>query len=83
MSLQLKLAVRQLKKNRSFSLLNILGLSLGLTTFLLILLYVADELSFDRWSPTAPRIVRLNTDLLSDSRLSEFADASPSVIPHL
>jgi len=79
MSLQLKLAIRQLKKNRSFSLLNILGLTLGLTTFLLIVLYVADELSFDRWSPLATRIVRLNTDLLSDGRLTQFADASPGV----
>lgn len=83
MSLHLKLAIRQLKKNRSFSLLNILGLSLGLTTFLLIILYVADELSFDRWNPNAPRIARLNTDLLSDGRLSQFADASPAVAPLL
>jgi len=82
-SLHFKLAVRQLKKNRSFSLLNIFGLALGLTTFLLIVLYVADEWSFDRWNTNADRIVRLNTDLLSDGRLSQFADAAPPVGPIL
>jgi len=82
-SLHFKLAIRQLKKNRSFSLLNIFGLALGLTTFLLIVLYVADELSFDRWNTNADRIVRLNTDLLSDGRLSQFADAAPPVGPIL
>jgi putative ABC transport system permease protein len=82
-SLHFKLAIRQLKKNRSFSLLNILGLTLGLTTFLLIVLYVADELSFDQWNTNADRIVRLNTDLLSDGRLSQFADAAPPVGPIL
>ncbi|HVU95407.1 MAG TPA: ABC transporter permease [Puia sp.] len=82
-SLHVKLAIRQLKKNRSFSLLNIFGLALGLTTFLLIVLYIADEWSFDRWNTNADRIVRLHTDLLSDGRLSQFADAAPPVGPIL
>jgi len=82
-SLHFKLAIRQLKKNRSFSLLNILGLTLRLTTFLLIALYFADELGFDQWNAKTTRIVRLNTDLLSDGRLTQFADAAPPVGPIL
>jgi putative ABC transport system permease protein len=82
-SLHFKLAIRQLEKSRSFSLLNILGLTLGLTTFLLIVLYVADDLSFDRWNPNADRIIRPNADLYSDGRLSSFAGVSPIVAPTL
>jgi hypothetical protein len=44
--INLRLAIRQLLKTRGFTALNILGLTLGLTTFLLIVLYVADECSY-------------------------------------
>lgn len=75
----IKLAFRQLKKNKVFSLLNILGLTLGLTTFLLIALYVTDELSYDRWNTKADRIVRTNTDLKLNGTFTAFADAAPPV----
>ncbi|HEY4336003.1 MAG TPA: ABC transporter permease, partial [Puia sp.] len=78
-SLQFKLAIRQLKKNKAFTLLNILGLTLGLTTFLLIVLYVTDELNFDRYNTKFDRIVRLNTDVVLNSQPSAFADAAPPV----
>jgi len=83
MSIHTRLAIRQLQKNKSFSLLNILGLTLGLTTFLFIVLYVADELRYDRWNPNATRIVRPNADIYSDGRLSTFADVSPLAAPTL
>jgi putative ABC transport system permease protein len=43
--LQFLLAIRQLQRNKGFTLLNILGLTLGLTTFFFITLYVVNELS--------------------------------------
>lgn len=78
-----KLAFRQLTKNRAFTALNILGLTLGLTTFLLIALYIHDELSFDKFNINAGRIVRLNTDIFSDGSLDERAGGSPAVAPVL
>lgn len=78
-----KLAFRQLKKNKGFTTLNILGLALGLTTFLLIVLHVADELSYDRFHTKAGRIVRLNTDIYADGKLTAFAVAAPPVAPTL
>ena len=75
----LKLALRQFQKNRSFSILNLLGLTLGLTTFLLIVLYVTDELSYDRYNVNAHRIVRIHTDINIHNQLTQFADASPAV----
>ena len=51
--------VRNLKKNSTYSLLNILGLAVGLTAFILIALYVQYELSFDRHQDNAGRIYRV------------------------
>jgi putative ABC transport system permease protein len=78
-----KLAWRQLLKNKGFTALNIFGLTLGLATFLLITIYVADELSYDRFNVNANRICRLNTDILSGGTLTSMADAAPPVAPTL
>ena len=59
-----KVAWRNLWKNKSFSLINILGLATGLACFILISLYVVDELSYDRYNKKADRIYRVNTDLV-------------------
>lgn len=45
----LKIAARNLRKNIAFSVINIAGLSIGLACCTLILLYITDELSFDRF----------------------------------
>jgi putative ABC transport system permease protein len=55
-----KTAWRSLKKNRTFSFLNIAGLSIGLACSLLIALYVLDELSYDRFNAQASNIYRIN-----------------------
>ena len=59
----LKVALRNLWKNKSFSAINILGLAIGLATCLLIVLYVADELSYDGYNDKAARIYRVNADI--------------------
>jgi len=55
----IKIAWRNLKRNRAFSAINIIGLALGLATCLLISLFVLDELSYDRFNEKADRIVRV------------------------
>ena len=54
----LLVTVRNLQKNSTYSLLNILGLAVGLTAFILIALYVQYELSFDKYHENADRIYR-------------------------
>jgi len=54
-----KVLVRNLIKNKMFSLLNILGLSIGLATCLLISLYVFDEASYDRQHEDGNRVFRI------------------------
>lgn len=59
----LKVAWRNLSKNKVFSFINILGLAIGLSCFLLIALYVMDELSYDKYNANADRIYRINSDI--------------------
>ncbi|WKN41807.1 ABC transporter permease [Tunicatimonas pelagia] len=54
----LKVAFRNLISNRVYSLINIGGLSVGVATFLLILLWIADELSYDRYHTNADNLYR-------------------------
>lgn len=55
----IKIAWRNLKRNKLFSLINILGLSLGISTCFIIMLYVQDELSYDKFHENATNIVRI------------------------
>src|SRR6478735_3766210 len=59
----LKIAWRNLAKNKAYSIINITGLAIGLSCFLLIALYVMDELSYDRFYPNADRICRIHSDI--------------------
>jgi putative ABC transport system permease protein len=59
----LKVAWRNLVRNKTFSLINIIGLATGLACFLLISLYVLNELSYDRYNKNATRIYRINSDI--------------------
>ena len=59
----LKIAWRNLLKNKTFSLINIIGLASGLACFILIALYIIDELSFDKYHDKADRIYRINSDI--------------------
>src|SRR5690606_21776522 len=54
-----KIAWRNLKRNKLFSLINISGLSLGIATCFIIMLYVQDELSYDTFHENAAKIVRV------------------------
>ncbi|MGE5798536.1 MAG: ABC transporter permease [Ignavibacteria bacterium] len=55
----IKVALRNLLKYKGYSFINISGLAIGITCCLLILLYVQDELSFDRYNEKADRIYRV------------------------
>ena len=54
----LRVALRNLWKYKAFSLINIVGLAVGIACCIAILLYVRDELSYDKYSKNADRIYR-------------------------
>jgi putative ABC transport system permease protein len=73
----LKIAWRNLVKNKTFSIINIAGLAIGLACFTLIALYVMDELSYDRHNDKADRIYRIHSDIKmgnSDLHLAVASD---------
>jgi putative ABC transport system permease protein len=55
-----KTAWRHLLKNKFYSAINITGLAIGLAVGIMILLWVQDEMSYDRSSPNAGQIYRIN-----------------------
>ena len=69
---------RNIRRNKGFAFLNILGFSLGLSAFLLVALFVADELSYDRHHQYHDRIFRADTELKYGSAVTSYAiTASP------
>ena len=73
----LTIAWRNLLRNKTFSLINIAGLAIGLGSFILIVLFVTDELSFDKYNEKADRIYRVDSDIRfggSDLKLAVNSD---------
>jgi putative ABC transport system permease protein len=60
----LKIIFRNFSKEKAFTLINVTGLTLGLAAFLLISLYVIDEMSYDRFYPSADNIYRVRNEVL-------------------
>ncbi len=58
-----KTAFRSLLNNKFYTGINIIGLAVGLATCLMILLYVLDELNYDKFNTKADRIYRLNNEI--------------------
>ncbi len=57
----LKTAIRNLLRNKTFSLINILGLSIGMAACLLIMLWIQDELNFDTFHKSKDKMYRIMT----------------------
>jgi len=57
----LLVALRNFKRDRWYSLLNILGLTIGITFSIFLIFYVKDELSYDRYNKKADRIYRITS----------------------
>ena len=75
----LKITARRLLRHKAFSLINILGLSIGLAACLLLWLYVRYELSYDAYNEKAPRIVRL-TSLVHSPENDLAIATTPSIL---
>ncbi|MDO3643989.1 ABC transporter permease [Mucilaginibacter sp. L3T2-6] len=79
----IKTAYRSLLKNRGFTMLNVLGLSVGLATCLLIVLYVVDELSYDRYNVNAGRIYRLTVHAKLNGNAGVYATSEGPLLPFI
>ena len=79
----LKMAFRNLRKSKGFTAINIIGLSSGLAVCLLIVLYVTDELGYDRYNVNADRIYRLDADIFYNHTGYLGADCPKPLAPAL
>ena len=78
--LHLKAAVRNLRKHRSFTFINIVGLTIGITSFLLISLYIFDELGYDRSHEHAEDVYRVvENRTASDGKTTRNASTGAQV----
>ncbi len=78
-----KIAVRNLLRHKGYSFINIAGLAVGITCCLLILLFVQDELSYDRYHEKAGRIYRLMVENQAEGRVFNNALSSAPMVPAL
>jgi putative ABC transport system permease protein len=78
-----KISIRNLWKNKSYSLLNILGLTAGTVSCLYILLYVQEQYSFDDHHKNAERIFRVITDISTNEKTDRMATISTAILPFI
>ncbi|MFC2138289.1 ABC transporter permease [Bacteroidota bacterium] len=74
---------RNIVKNKFYFGLIILGLAIGLITAIFILVYVKDELSFDKHHKLAERIYRLDSHFMIDGKDDKFAVTAIPLAPTL
>ena len=71
-----KLAIRNIMRHKAYSFINIVGLAIGMTCSILILLWVQNELSYDRFNANADRLYRIS------ARADDFKVAiNPAAMP--
>ncbi|GHB54903.1 ABC transporter permease [Persicitalea jodogahamensis] len=76
----LKIAWRNLRRDKFYSLINILGLTIGITCGLLLLLYVTDELSYDRYHKNADQIYRVVTEIHEPDKTNHWGGIQPPAV---
>lgn len=87
----IKIALRNLVKHKGYSFINITGLALGIACCLLILMYVKDEVTYDKYHSKSDQIYRITSQLefggntmlmgaTSDIEAAEFADRIPEIL---
>jgi len=74
----LKIALRNLNRQKIYSLINISGLAIGMASFILIMLYVSDEISYDRFHENADDIYRVAFEA---QIMEDFLDVAVSAGP--
>jgi putative ABC transport system permease protein len=71
----LNVALRNLKKFKAFSFINIIGLAVGIACCISIFLYVQDELSYDKFNNKSSQVYRIYSDVVFNSNEVKIAHA--------
>lgn len=73
----LKSALRSLRRDKQFGIINILGLAVALAAAILILLFIRDELSYDDWGPGTENLYRFEGSIGHQDGSREYVGVSP------
>jgi putative ABC transport system permease protein len=79
----LKTALSNLRRNKFFSSINILGLALGITANLLIMMYIVNELSYENFQKNRKNIYRVDVEWGKEGNRMKFAGCMPALAPVL
>jgi len=75
------IAVRSISRQKFYSILNVLGLAVGITCSLLIVLYIQTELSYDKFYDNADKIYRLNNENNMGGKIDKYCNAPRPISP--
>ncbi len=78
-----KIAIRNIFKDKTYSAINILGLTIGITCSMFLLLYILDELSYDRYHKNADNIYRIVSNIKEPDNAFTWAVAQIPVAEEL
>jgi len=79
----LKISIRNLLRNKMYSLINILGLAVGLTCFILLYLYTSRELNYDNYHVDHENIYRVEGSLALGDKKLKLSNFSSQLASHL
>ncbi|HPJ46402.1 MAG TPA: ABC transporter permease [Tenuifilaceae bacterium] len=77
------IAIRNIKKHKAYSTINIVGLAIGMACSILILLWVQDELRFDKWHSKSERMGRVLVRVMTNGEPYEVAVNPAALGPNL
>lgn len=77
----LKIACRHMFRHKAFSLINIIGFSVGIACCLLVLMYVSHELNYDRYHREEDRVFRIGQRIQKEAAELETARVATPLIP--
>ena len=77
-----KAAVRNLSRNKGFSIINILGLSVGIAAFIMIMMYVNFHFSFDKHFKNADNIYRVTLDMQWSNAPTQYTAVAPAALAY-
>jgi putative ABC transport system permease protein len=75
-----KTAWRNMRKNKSFSFINIAGLALSMAVCLLLIMLIKDANAYDKFHPNSDRVYRINTEALRKGGGTEPYASSPYIV---
>ncbi len=79
----LKIAWRNLKRNKSYTIINAAGLAVGIASCILIGLWVQQQLSYDRYNKKAERIYRVNVKATANNGMNQNLAVTPNIVAPL